>query len=131
MSSSPVIQKKQRSSLLESEEFTESDLDLQMLKLPTAPQNYLPTQPFKPPALESHECSSGWDFDITNAQTFKFGRVVIENSEGATGNCSTTTQSTPPKSMKSPPLVQPVITYHFCNKSDQQMNQEPQPSISQ
>ena len=99
----PLLQsskKKQRSSLLESEEFTESDSDLQVLKLPTASQNYLPIQPFKPPALEFHECSSWSDLDITNVQTCKFGRVVIENSEGATGNCSTTTQSTPPKSTK-------------------------------
>ena len=131
MSNSPLVLKKQRSSLLESEEFTESDLDLQMFKLPTASQNYLPTQLFKPPTLESHETSSGSDLDITNAQTCKFGRVVIENSEGATGNCSTTTHSSPPKSMKSPLLVQPVITDHFRNKLDEQMNQEPHPSSSQ
>ena len=130
-SHSPVVLKKQRSSLLESEEFTESDSDLQMLKLSTASQNYLPTQLFKRPALESHESSSGSDLDITNAQTCKFGRVVIENSEGATGNCSTTTHPSPPKSMKLPPLVQPVITDHFHNKPEQQMNQEPQPSSSQ
>ena len=116
---------------MESEEFTESDSDLQMLKLPTASQNYLPTQPFKPPALESHETSSGSDLDITNAQTCKFGRVVIENSEGASGNCSTTTHCSPPKSMKSPPLVQPVITDHCHNKLDQEMNQECQPSSLQ
>ena len=130
-SNSPLILKKQQSSLLESEEFTESDSDLQMLKLPIASQNYLPTQPFKPPALESHETSSGSDLDITNAQTCKFGRVVIENSEGASGNCSTTTHSSPPKSTKLPPLVQLVITDYFCNKLDEQMNQEPHPSSSQ
>ena len=79
-SHSPVILKKQQSSLLELEEYTESDSDLQMLKLPTASQIYLPTQLFKPPALESHEFSTGSDLDITNAQTCKFGRVVIENS---------------------------------------------------
>ena len=33
--------------------------------------------------------------------------------------------------MKSPPLVQPVITDHFHNKLDQQMNQEPHPSSLQ
>ena len=76
-SHSPLVLTKQWSSLLESEEFTESDSDLQMLKLPTASQNYLPIQPFKPPALESHETSSGSDLGITNAQTCKFGRVVI------------------------------------------------------
>ena len=102
-----------------------------MLKLSIASQNYLPTQPFKPPTLESHETSSGSDLDITNAQTCKFGRVVIENSEGASGNCSTTIHSSPPKSTKSPPLVQPVITDHFHNKLDEQMNQEPHPSSSQ
>ena len=130
-SHSPLVLKKQQSSLLESEEFTESDLDLQMLKLPSASQNFLPTQQFKPPPLESHDASSGSDLDITNAQTCKFGRVVIENSEGASGNCSTTTHSSPPKSMKLPPLVQLVITDHFQNKLDQQMNQEPHPSSLQ
>ena len=102
-----------------------------MLKLPTASQNYLPTQPFKPPALESHETSSVSDLDITNAQTCKFRKVVIENSEGASGNCSTTTHSSPPKSMKLPPLLQLFITDHFHNKLDQQMNQEPHPSSLQ
>ena len=117
-SNSLLILKKQQSSLLESEEFTESDSDFQMLKLPTASQNYLPTKLFKPPTLESHETSSGSDLDLTNAQNCKFGRVVIENSEGASGNCSTTTHSSPPKSMKSPPLVQLLIisTINWMNK---------------
>ena len=81
-------------------------------------------QPFKAPALESCQSFSASDLDITNAQTYKFGKVVIENSDGGTGNCSTTTHSSPPKSMKSTPLVQPVITDHFRNNLDQHINQE-------
>ena len=81
--------------------------------------------------MESHETSSGSDLDITNAQTCKFGRVVTEKSEGASRNCSTTTHSSPPKSTKSPLLVQLVITDHFRNKLDEQMNQEPHPSSLQ
>ena len=112
---------------MQSEDLTDSDSDLQMLKLPTSSQRHLPTQPFTP-SLQSDEIpnDSSSDLDITNAQTCKFGKVIVEISEGCTGNCSTTstspevpTTSTPlhppdvGKTSQNSTLHQPVITDHF------------------
>ena len=133
--STTSLSKKQRSSLLESEEVTDSDSDLHLLKLPTSSQNFLPTQPFMATNLESHESDyqSHSDLDITNAQSCKFGKVVIENSEGGTGNCSTTTSSTPQpvELTKSTPSVQPQITKHFRSEATAASNTDAQPGMPQ
>ena len=128
------VPKRQWSSLLESKDLTESDSDFQMLKVSMASQNYLPTQLFNPPVLESNDTSynSGSDLDITNAQSCKFGKVVLEHSEGGTGNFTSMTTVTPQNATDSAaPLVQPPITHHFrsVKSSSQAENAGPQEHI--
>ena len=105
-----------------------------MLKLPTSSQAHLPTQPFTPPLQsDDNPNDSSLDLNITNAQSCKFGKVIVEISEGCTGNCSTMTSTSPAvpttstpldvpdigKTTKHSTLQQPLIMDHFqieCNR---------------
>ena len=88
------------------------------------------TQPFRI-NIDSDESSVESEPIITNAQTCKLGHVVIEMTEGDTGNFSSssaqaqsTTRSTPTAS------VQPPITKHFVNQPKKDVkNSNPQDDI--